>query len=79
MTFLSKLYSGAISDQAIVQQSKFCENLEEGDDAMANRGFNLRHLVLKKKSNINHSILLIWEWVEFKSCEEIKKYCQCTD
>ena len=53
ITFLSKLYSGAISDQAIVKQSKFCEKLEEGDDVMADRGFNIRHLVLKKKATLN--------------------------
>ena len=38
ITFLSKLYSGAISDQAIVKQSNFCEKLEEGDDGMTDRG-----------------------------------------
>ena len=59
ITFLFKLYSGAISDKAIVKQSKFCEKLEEGDDVMADRGFNTRHLVLTKKSKIEHSILLI--------------------
>ena len=41
-TFLSKVKSGSISNQAIVKQSKFCKKLE-GDDVMANRGFNLRH------------------------------------
>ena len=52
ITFISKLYSGAIADQAIIKQSNFVENLEEGDDVMANRGFNICHLVLKKKATL---------------------------
>ena len=53
ITFLSELYSGAISDQAIVKQGQFCEKLVEGDDVMADRGFTIRHLVLKKKATLN--------------------------
>lgn len=53
ITFLSKLYSGSISDQAIVKQSKFVDNIEEGDDVMADRGFNVRHLLLRKKATLN--------------------------
>ena len=48
ITFLSKLYSGSIFDHAIVKQSKFVDNVEEGDDMMADRGFNIRHLLFKK-------------------------------
>ena len=53
ITFLSKLYSGSISDQAIVKESKFVDFIEEGDDVMADRGFNIRHLLLKKKASLN--------------------------
>ena len=53
ITFLSKLYSGSISDPAIVKQSKFVDKIEEGDDVMAVRGFNIRHLLLKKKATLN--------------------------
>ena len=48
ITFLSKLYSGSISNQAIVKQINFVDNVEEGDDVMADRGFSIRHLLLKK-------------------------------
>lgn len=51
--FMSKLYSGSISDQAIVKQSKFVDYREEGDDVMADRGFNICHLLLKKKATLN--------------------------
>lgn len=53
ITFLSKLYSGAISDQSIVKESKFVDMIEEGDDVMADRGFNIRHLLLRKKATLN--------------------------
>ena len=53
ITFLSKLYSGNISDLAIVKESKFIDLVEEGDDIMADRGFNIRHLLLPKKATLN--------------------------
>lgn len=53
ITFISKLYSGSISDQAILDQSNFVDKVEEGDDIMADRGFNIRHLLLPKKATLN--------------------------
>jgi len=53
ITFVSKLYSGNISDLAIVQQSKFIDLVESDDDIMADRGFNIRHLLLPKKATLN--------------------------
>jgi hypothetical protein len=55
ITFISKLYSGSISDQAIVNESGFLYKVEEGDDIMADRGFNIRHLLLPKKASFNIS------------------------
>ena len=53
ITFVSKLYSGSISDQKIVEKSGMIDNLENGDDVMADRGFNIRHLVLPKGATLN--------------------------
>ena len=53
ITFLSKLYSGSISDLHITEKSGLLNKLEEGDDVMADRGFNIRHLLLKKKCTLN--------------------------
>jgi len=52
ITFVSKLYSGNISDLAIVRESAFID-LVERDDIVADRGFNIRHLLLPKKATLN--------------------------
>lgn len=53
ITFISNIYPGSISDAKIVQVSGFIDNIEEGDDIMADRGFNIRHLLLPKKATLN--------------------------
>ncbi len=53
ITFLSKLYTGSISDLHIVKKSKLLDLLESEDDVMADRGFNIRHLLLQKHSTLN--------------------------
>lgn len=53
ISFLSKLYTGSISDASIVEKSGFIDKVEEGDDIMADRGFNIRHLLLPKKATLN--------------------------
>ena len=53
ITFLSKLYPGSISDLAIVKLSGFVDIVEHNDDIMADRGFNIRHLLLPKKATLN--------------------------
>ena len=52
-TFLSDLYSGSISDIDIVKKSGFSDMIEEADDVMADRGFNIRHLLLPRKATLN--------------------------
>lgn len=52
-SFISDLYSGAISDRAITIKSGLLEQLEPMDDVMADRGFNLRDLITKKKATLN--------------------------
>ena len=49
-TFLSKVYSGSVSDLQIVKKSNFLDKVEEGHDIMADWGFNIRHLLLEKKA-----------------------------
>ena len=39
--FVSKLYTGSISDKEIVKESGFLEHLESGDVVMADKGFNI--------------------------------------
>ena len=52
-SFVSDLYSGAISDRAITIRSGLIEKLEPMDDVMADRGFSLRDLVTKKNATLN--------------------------
>ncbi|XP_067663524.1 uncharacterized protein [Haliotis asinina] len=52
-TFVSKLWSGSISDRKIVQQSGFLDLLSEHDDIMADRGFLIRDLLAFKKATLN--------------------------
>ena len=52
-TFLSDIFSGSTSDLQIVQKSNFINKVEDGDDIMADRGFNIRHLLLQKKATLN--------------------------
>ena len=51
--FLSKVYVGSISDAEIVKKSQFLDLIERGDDVMADRGFNIRHLLLQKGATLN--------------------------
>ena len=53
ITFLSKLYSGSISDVYITEKSGLLDKLEPGDDIMADRGFNIRHLLLPRRCTLN--------------------------
>ena len=53
ITFISKLYSGCISDQNIVEKSGFLDYINPNDDVMADRGFNIRHLLLPKGATLN--------------------------
>ena len=49
---ISKVYSGCISDMHITEQSDLMELLNE-NDTMADRGFNIRHLLLGWKDALN--------------------------
>lgn len=43
--FVSKLYSGSISDKEIVQTSGFLDHLQSNDGVMADKGFNIQDLL----------------------------------
>ena len=45
VNYVSKLYSGSISDKEIVNVSGFLEKLNPGDTVMADKGFNIQDLL----------------------------------
>ncbi|XP_062570542.1 uncharacterized protein LOC134232567 [Saccostrea cucullata] len=51
--FVSDLYTGSISDKKIVQESGFLDNIEFGDDIMADRGFLIRGDLALKGATLN--------------------------
>jgi hypothetical protein len=53
IVFKSKLYVGSISDKEIVKKSGFLDKVEEENDIRADRGFNIRDLLLPKKATLN--------------------------
>lgn len=52
-TFVSKLWTGNVSDRYITEKSGLLEKLEEGDSVMADKGFNIRDLLTRKKVALN--------------------------
>lgn len=52
-TFISKLFTGSISDRRIVEESGYLNMLEYGDDVMADRGFLIRDLLAKRYVTLN--------------------------
>ena len=53
VTFLSKLFSGSISDPDIVHKSGFLDRIEKFDNVMADRGFNIRDMLLLLNAYLN--------------------------
>ena len=53
ITFLSALYVGSISDREIVKRSGFLRLIEWKDHVMADRGFTIRDLLLRKNAYLN--------------------------
>jgi hypothetical protein len=53
INFISKLYTGSISDKEIIRQSGFLQLLNPGDVIMADKGFNIQDLLA-----IRHTRLL---------------------
>ena len=52
-TFVSKVWSGNISDRHITMRSGFLDMIEPGDEVMADRGFTIRDLLLERDARLN--------------------------
>ena len=52
-SFLSEFWTGSTTDRRITQESGLVDLLEEGDAVMADRGFNIRDILTKKKVYLN--------------------------
>ena len=53
VTFVSKLYTGSISDVAIVKDSGFLQLLEPGDSVMADKGFTIGKILDEVGATLN--------------------------
>lgn len=53
VSFVSTLYSGAISDKEITRCSGILDLLENGDSVMADKGFDVEDLLLRKGVQLN--------------------------
>jgi len=45
ITFVSQLYPGRISEKEIIQRSDFCQLIEQGDQYLADKGFEIHELI----------------------------------
>ena len=53
ITFVSSLYTGAISDKEITRCSGILDLLEAGDSVMADKGFDIEDLLREKEVDLN--------------------------
>ena len=53
VTFISCLYGGHISDKTMTQDCGLIDLLEPGDVVMADKGFDIQHLLAPKKAILN--------------------------
>lgn len=53
VTFVSSLYTGSISDKEITRCCGLLDLLEENDSVMADKGFDIEDILLKKKVKLN--------------------------
>ena len=51
-TYLAAPFGGSVSDRYIVCESGFLDDIEAGDDVMADRGFTIRDLLLDKGATL---------------------------
>ena len=52
-TFISKLWSGNISDKELTKKCGILDLLEAGDDIMADRGFTIRDYCTERDCTLN--------------------------
>ena len=72
-TFVSKLSSGGVSDRNITQKSGLIDKLEPLDDVMADRGFNIRDMVTKKKATLNITPFAKGKSLSTKACTKTRR------
>lgn len=53
VSFISKLYTGSISDREVVKRCGFLDLLEDGDGVMADKGFTIEDLLSPLKCSLN--------------------------
>ena len=53
VTFISHLYGGHVSDKALTADCGLIELLEAGDVVMADKGFDIKDLLVAKKVILN--------------------------
>ena len=53
ITFVSQLWGGRIFDIELTKRSGLLELIEEGDNVMANRGFEIEGLLASRKATLN--------------------------
>ncbi|XP_068758861.1 uncharacterized protein [Montipora capricornis] len=72
-TFVSKLWSGGVSDRHITMKSGLIDKLEPNDDCMADRGFNIRDLVTNKRATLNIPPFSKGKQLSTKACTKTRR------
>ena len=73
-TFVSKLWSGGVSDKNITMKSGLIDTLGPNDDCMADRGFNIRHLITNKRATLNIPPFSKGEQLSTKACTKTRRF-----
>lgn len=72
-TFVSQLWSGGVSDRHITMKSGLIDKLEPNDDCMADRGFNIRDLVTKRRATLNIPPFSKGKQLSVKACTQTRR------
>lgn len=72
-TFVSQLWSGGASDRHITMKSGLIDKLEPNDDCMADRGFNIRDLVTKRRATLNIPPFSKGKQLSTKACTQTRR------
>lgn len=72
-TFVSKLWSGGVSDRNITMQPGLIDTLGPNDDCMADRGFNMRDLITNKRATLNIPPVSKGEQLSTKACTKTRR------
>ena len=72
-TLVSQLWSGGVSDRHITMKSGLIDKLEPNDDCMADRGFNIRDLVTKRRATLNIPPFSKGKQLSVKACTQNRR------